>query len=178
MHTIEPLGEQRAGWPESNFSGSRRRGPAAPEGLSTDVAASEAGPVTPPPHLRILLAEDDRMLQILAVRILERLGHQVTVARNGRVAVELALAEPFDLVLMDMNMPELSGCEATQAIRRFEGSTRKHLPIVALTASACPEDRELCLAAGMDDYVSKPLSPEELRGIGRFARRKEAPAHE
>jgi signal transduction histidine kinase/CheY-like chemotaxis protein len=118
--------------------------------------------------LRILLAEDNAVNQKLAVRLLQKQGHQVTVAVNGLEAVRRWEQNPFDLILMDMQMPEMDGIEATLAIRRQEGSSGGHTPIIALTARAMPEDRSRCLASGMDGFITKPIQTEELmREIGR-----------
>jgi two-component system, sensor histidine kinase and response regulator len=114
------------------------------------------------PALRILLAEDNPVNQKLAVRLLEREGHTVVATANGSAAVDAWARESFDLVLMDVQMPELNGYEATRAIREREGGGRR-TPIVALTAHAVKGDRELCLAAGMDDYLSKPIQLRDLR---------------
>jgi CheY-like chemotaxis protein len=110
----------------------------------------------------ILLAEDNLVNQRLAVRLLEKRGHSVVVAENGRKAVTAFENEPFDLILMDMQMPELNGYEATSIIREKEQATDAHIPIIALTAHTMKGDRERCLAAGMDGYVSKPIKIEEL----------------
>ncbi len=115
-----------------------------------------------PRALRVLLAEDNEVNQEFAVSLLERRGHTVRVASNGRVAVDLWKAEPFDLILMDVQMPEMDGFNATKAIRSVEESTGRHTPIVALTAHAMKGDRERCLDAGMDGYLSKPLRSQEL----------------
>jgi CheY-like chemotaxis protein len=112
--------------------------------------------------LRILVAEDNPMNQKLVLRLLEKWGHRPTLARNGREAFETTAREVFDLVLMDVQMPEWSGLEATEAIREREERGEEHLPIVAMTAHAMKGDRERCLAAGMDGYVSKPLDAREL----------------
>jgi PAS domain S-box-containing protein len=118
--------------------------------------------------LRILLAEDNAVNQTLAVRLLKKWGHAVVVAGNGQEALAALEREPFDLVLMDVQMPEMGGFEATAAIREQERATGggtnagAHLPIVAMTAHAMKGDRERCLAAGMDGYVSKPLQSHEL----------------
>ncbi|MGE3805354.1 MAG: response regulator, partial [Gemmataceae bacterium] len=111
---------------------------------------------------RILLAEDNLVNQKLALRLLEKRGHQVVVADNGRRAVEAVRSQPFDLVLMDVQMPEMDGFQATTAIRAAEGTGPRHLPIVAMTAHALKGDRERCLEAGMDDYISKPIRPDAL----------------
>src|SRR5207249_7868844 len=95
-------------------------------------------------------------------RMLERRGHRVTAVESGRAACTAEALERFDLVLMDVQMPEMDGLEAAAAIRERERSTGRHIPIVALTAHAMKGDRERCLAAGMDAYVSKPLRPDEL----------------
>jgi two-component system sensor histidine kinase/response regulator len=115
--------------------------------------------------LRVLVAEDNAVNQELAVRLLEKQGHTVAVAANGRQALEaLEKAAPcgFDVVLMDVQMPEMDGFEATAAIRQKEKATGQHLPIVAMTAHVLKGDRERCLAAGMDDYVAKPVQAKEL----------------
>ncbi len=125
-------------------------------------AEPEASPVRAQRPLRLLLAEDNAANQRLAVRILEKQGHSVAVVRNGWEAVAAIEREPFDLVLMDVQMPELGGLEATPLIRERERGTGRHVPIIALTAHAMKGDRERCLAAGMDDYLPKPLQPREL----------------
>jgi two-component system, sensor histidine kinase and response regulator len=111
---------------------------------------------------RILLAEDSLINQKLAVGLLERWGHTVVVADNGMIAVALASAESFDLILMDIQMPELDGLAATASIRQIEQPTGRHTPIIAMTAHALSGDRERCLAAGMDDYLTKPIRAEQL----------------
>jgi two-component system sensor histidine kinase/response regulator len=100
--------------------------------------------------------------QRLAIRLLERQGHTVVIAADGHQAVEALAREPFDLVLMDVQMPELDGFEATRAIRRRELETGGHIPIVAMTANVMQGDRERCRDCGMDGYVAKPVHEKEL----------------
>ena len=117
----------------------------------------------PDRRLHILLAEDNVVNQRVAAGLLERRGHQVTVAANGREALTAVDAQPFDVVLMDVQMPEMGGFEATAAIRALEAARPgAHLAIVAMTAHAMKGDRERCLAAGMDGYLSKPIDPKHL----------------
>ncbi len=111
-------------------------------------------------RLQILLAEDNLVNQMLAVRLLEKCGHAVTVAGNGCEPLAALERQSFGVVLMDVQMPEMDGLEATKAIRAKERSTGGHVPIVAMTAGAMKGDRERCLEAGMDHYVSKPLHPK------------------
>jgi CheY-like chemotaxis protein len=135
--------------------------------LDARVPAGAGEAARPEPQLaaqplRLLLAEDNAVNQRLAVRLLEKRGHQVTVVSSGRQAVAAALEQSFDAVLMDVQMPEMDGFEATAAIREREKSTGGHLTIIAMTAHAMKGDRERCLEAGMDGYVSKPLQPGAL----------------
>ncbi|HKP04766.1 MAG TPA: response regulator [Chthoniobacterales bacterium] len=125
---------------------------------ATDGAAANGG-------LRILLAEDNVINRAVAVGILGKRGHSIRHAANGREAVEAASTQEFDLVLMDVQMPEMDGLEATRRIRAQETATGLHLKIVAMTAHAMAGDRERCLAAGMDDYIAKPLRKEDLLGV-------------
>ena len=112
--------------------------------------------------LQILLAEDNAVNQRLAVRILEKWGHTLTVAGNGRKAVEAWESQTFDLILMDVQMPEMSGLEATAAIREREKVLGRRIRIIAMTAHAMEGDREKCLSAGMDHYVTKPIDQKKL----------------
>jgi CheY-like chemotaxis protein len=112
--------------------------------------------------MRILVAEDDHVNQKVITRLLEKRGHRVELVPDGELAVERAEAGSFDLVLMDVRMPRMDGLEASRKIRSLEKGTGKRLPIVALTAHAMKEQREECLSAGMDGYLSKPLNPEAL----------------
>jgi CheY-like chemotaxis protein len=135
--------------------------------LGTPVASglpgsSSSGDFLSPQRLHVLVAEDNKVNQQLALRLLEKRGHKVSVVSSGREALDLLEHSHFDLVLMDLQMPEMSGLEVTAAIRRREKGKRIRIPIVALTAHAMAGDRERCLAAGMDAYLSKPLRPSEL----------------
>jgi len=121
--------------------------------LATDLPAR---------RLRLLPAEDDAGNQRLAATLLERRGHQVTIANNGREALEALAQRQFDVILMDVQMPEMGGFEATGAIREGERATGAHVPIIAMTAHAMKGDRERCLAAGMDEYLTKPLDSRQL----------------
>ncbi len=113
--------------------------------------------------LRILLAEDNLVNQAVATRLLQKLGHSLVVAHNGQEALAHLARQPFDLVLMDIQMPEMDGLAATRKIRHDETLTGAHIPIVAMTAHAMKGDRERCLAAGMDGYVSKPINAANLK---------------
>ena len=121
------------------------------------------GPLAPNRTLRILVAEDNPVNQQLIVKFLKKQGHETAVANDGSEAVELLeRGTPFDVVLMDMHMPRMSGLEATAEIRKREETTGRHIPIIALTASVLKGDRERCLASGMDVYLTKPVNREEL----------------
>jgi CheY-like chemotaxis protein/HPt (histidine-containing phosphotransfer) domain-containing protein len=129
--------------------------------------------------LRILLAEDAVSIQVLAVGLLQKKwNHEVTVARNGQEAIALLTVQPFDLVLMDVQMPEMDGLEATRAIRQMEAGGRlplqpgSHVPIIAMTAHTSDGQRADCLDAGMDGHVTKPIRAEELEAVvSRYADR-------
>jgi CheY-like chemotaxis protein len=115
-----------------------------------------------PVSLRVLLAEDNLVNQTLAQRLLERRGHRVWTAINGEEAVRLHQSHEFDVVVMDVQMPVLDGLEATAAIRAAEHATGRLTPIIAMTAHAMKGDRERCLEAGMDAYITKPIDSHEL----------------
>jgi CheY-like chemotaxis protein len=125
---------------------------AAVDGLRTDHAVS----------CRILLTEDNVVNQRVALRILEKAGHVVSIAENGKVALKMLQEQTFDLILMDVQMPEMGGFEATALIREKEELTGRHIPIIAMTAHAMAGDRERCLDAGMDDYLAKPVAASSL----------------
>ncbi len=128
---------------------------AAPSALNAATARQAAA-------LRILLAEDNAVNRRLACRVLEKAGHSVLQAQNGREVLALLEREPVDLILMDVQMPEMDGFAATRELRRREETTGRHLPVLALTAHAMRGDEERCLAAGMDGYLVKPFKAEEL----------------
>ncbi len=142
--------------------------------ISVAPARQAEGSTLPP--LTVLLAEDNVVNQKLATRLLERMGHRVTLAADGAEAVEAHSAARYDLILMDVQMPEMNGFEATAHIREREKRTGGHIPIVALTAHAIHGDRDRCLAAGMDDYLSKPLSANALAEKLKSVIRKKEPA--
>lgn len=149
---------------------SRARGAAGKRAGS--VSPNDA--VTHRKPLKILLAEDNLVNQRLAAKLLEKLGHAVVVSKNGREALERLNQASFDLVFMDVQMPEMDGFRATAIIRERERSAGNHLPIVAMTAHALSGDRERCLEAGMDDYVAKPVQASQLQdAIERVMRRQD-----
>jgi signal transduction histidine kinase/DNA-binding response OmpR family regulator len=127
-----------------------------------DEQATAAAALPPLPPLDILLVEDSLINQNLAIALLEKRGHRVTLAQDGREALALLDRQPFDLVLMDVEMPVMDGLETTAVLRLTEQRSGNHMPIVAMTAHAIKGDRERCLDAGMDEYVSKPIQTAEL----------------
>jgi CheY-like chemotaxis protein/HPt (histidine-containing phosphotransfer) domain-containing protein len=152
-------------------SGERGRGP-SPADAGGDCGST--GPEMPP--LRILLAEDNPINRLAMTRLLEKRGCHVVAVENGREALAAFDREPIDLVLMDVQMPDLDGLEATAALRVRERNRGTRVPVIALTAHAMRGDRERCLVAGMDEYVTKPVQPEELLGmIARAVQRRPAP---
>jgi CheY-like chemotaxis protein/HPt (histidine-containing phosphotransfer) domain-containing protein len=140
---------------------SRARGDPATAGAEP---AREPAPVPVPiaAPLNILVAEDNDFSAQLLEQLLTRRGHRVRLATNGREALDLARKGPFDLLLLDVHMPELDGFEVVQALRERERTVGGHLPVIALTARSRNEDRDRCLAAGMDDFLTKPIRPAEL----------------
>ena len=139
----------------------------ADSGESDGIEARVSLPSQEHAGLRILVAEDNRINVMLATALLGKLGHRVDTVANGREALEALARAPYDLVLMDVHMPEMDGLEATRRIRLAEstGRRRGRLPIVALTASTLEGDRQICVDAGMDDFLAKPLNPEILRSV-------------
>jgi CheY-like chemotaxis protein len=159
-----------------------KNSPTESPGASTHRTVSAPSAPAPPvaqeipqdPSLEILLVEDNPTNRMVATALLQKLGHEVISAENGEIAVDLVRQRHFDLVLMDVQMPVLDGLEATRRIRAAEEAERlahpteghaHPLPIIAMTAHAMAGDRELCLEAGMNDYLTKPISLEALRRI-------------
>ncbi|HEX5364394.1 MAG TPA: DAHL domain-containing protein [Gallionella sp.] len=151
----------------------------------SDAALVESGAMVSHPSLptammgmNVLLAEDNAVNQKLAITLLERWGNRVTLANNGREAVELSREQSFDVILMDIQMPEMGGFEATRLIREREARSGRYTPIVAMTANAASEDRQRCLDAGMDDYIAKPIAAAQLLALlqGRSAMAHQAVA--
>jgi len=151
--------------------------PARLPAAARNPAGSGAAPISGEP-LRILLVEDEATNQALAKRILERAGHEVEVAGNGRIALECLAESDFDVVLMDVQMPEMDGLTATALLREREQGTERRIPVIGLTAHAMEGYRDRCLAAGMTDYVSKPLRREQLFAALAAIPRRPSPAPE
>ncbi len=160
-YLLKPIRQSELREAIARVLGARERDAAIP--LITRFSVQDAR--EPSAFLRVLLAEDNAVNQRLAVRLLEKRGHRVAVAANGREALGALEKESFDLVFMDVQMPEMDGLEATAAIREKEKSSGLHQPIIALTAHAMKGDREECLAAGMDGYLTKPIRSQELDEI-------------
>jgi signal transduction histidine kinase/AmiR/NasT family two-component response regulator len=139
--------------------------PAAPSPILSTEARQELQSATPQEILQVLLVEDNPINQLLAEAILTNLGHKVETARDGRQALEVFNTRTWDLVLMDIHMPVMSGLEATRHIRQLEATGGRHTPIIATTAGAMEADRAACLAAGMDDYIAKPYKPQVLQDL-------------
>lgn len=116
-------------------------------------------------NLNILLVEDDLINQKVAKSILKRRNHMVTIADNGQIGVDLYIENQYDIILMDIQMPVLDGIEATKLIRKFEKELNKRIIIIAVTAYSLEKDKERIMAAGMDNYLSKPYKPNDLLDI-------------
>jgi signal transduction histidine kinase/CheY-like chemotaxis protein len=136
------------------------RAEAPAPGLRRDSAAEARKP-----QARILVAEDNAVNQKVALRLLEKLGYYAAAVGNGKEAISALEMIPYDLVLMDVQMPEVDGLEATMRIREKESRTGRHIPVIAMTANATAADRERCLEAGMDDFVTKPVNPKKLTEV-------------
>jgi CheY-like chemotaxis protein len=155
-------------------------GIAGEQALAPDEAAEV---VHPPPGrpaalaVRVLLVEDNPVNQRVFLRLLQKNGHKVTLASNGRQALEALVTGEFDIILMDVQMPVMTGLEAAEAIRRTERGSGRHVPIVAMTAHAMKGDKERCLESGMDGYLSKPIRLNALlETLEKFALRPELTA--
>jgi hypothetical protein len=134
-------------------------------GASDRLSENRRIPPPPPTALRALIVEDNPVNQRLASWLMAKRGHSAAIAANGREALDMLDRSRFDLVLMDVQMPVMDGLTATAAIRNREKLTGKHVPIIAMTACASEEDKQNCLSTGMDAYVSKPISAEELFAV-------------
>jgi len=162
-YLLKPIRQSELREAIARVLGSRQQEGAIP--LITRYSLQDAR--DPMATLRVLLAEDNAVNQLLAVRMLEKRGHRVVVVGNGQQALDAIEKDTFDIVLMDVQMPEMDGLEATSALREREKQKYHggHMPVVAMTALAMKGDQERCLAAGMDEYLSKPIRIQELDGI-------------
>ena len=133
------------------------------QSASLPASAQESSLMTGRSCRKILLAEDNVANRKLALILLKKLGYETQVAVNGREAVQAVIEGEFAAVLMDCQMPEMDGFEATQEIRMWENDKDRHVVIIAMTANALIDDRQRCLQVGMDDYISKPIHPHELK---------------
>jgi CheY-like chemotaxis protein/HPt (histidine-containing phosphotransfer) domain-containing protein len=164
--------------PSELFSGLKWLYQVGSSNLPPASAISSAGAVVAPPSagFNILLAEDNPVNQRVASGILEKHGHTVIAVDNGAQALQALKMQQFDLVLMDLQMPEMDGFSATSAIRQLEAISGEHLPIIAMTARAMKGDRECCLEAGMDEYISKPVNSKDLLAMVEKVVRKSQPS--
>jgi two-component system, sensor histidine kinase and response regulator len=148
------------------------------DGGGREATVDDSNSAPPLGMLRVLLAEDHPVNQKVAVRMLERMGHSVVVASDGRRALESLDAGDFDVILMDLQMPQMDGFEALRVIRRRQTETGRHMPVIALTAHAMEGDRERCLDAGFDDYLAKPIRQADLKAaLGALRGLGEVPEH-
>jgi CheY-like chemotaxis protein len=154
----------------------RANGDAPPAAGPVGAREPFAAPVPAATPLRILVAEDNELNAQLLQQLLVRRGHRVRLANNGREALALAEEGVFDLLLLDVHMPELDGFQVIQAVRERERSAGGHLPVIALTARARQEDRQQCLAAGMDDFLAKPIQAADLWAATERVTRSRRPA--
>jgi len=153
-HVAKPIGQRELLTAVRHVIGSR---------TATETAArATRETANTMPRLRVLIAEDNVVNQKLIAQLLQRRGHEVSIAANGREAIDEVARGGYDVVLMDLQMPELDGFEATAAIRARERTTRLRVPIIALTAHAMEGDRQRCLEAQMDGYIAKPIKASEL----------------
>ena len=162
-YLVKPVrrADLRAALCQAIANDSHRQQPAGPrQEQPVPLIRERAGP-----KLRILLAEDNIVNQRVGLRILEKAGHQVAIVNNGKEALDALDGQAFDMVLMDIQMPEMGGFEATSHIRKKEIRTGGHIPVVAMTAHAMAGYRERCLEAGMDDYITKPINAEALLSL-------------
>jgi len=157
-YLLKPIRQSELREAIAKVLGAREQNGAIP--LITRYSLGDA--LDPAGFLRVLVVEDNPVNQRLTSRLLEKRGHRVTVTANGREAVESVEKQTFDLILMDVQMPEMDGFEATAVIREREKRNSAHTPIIALTAHAMKGDQERCLAAGMDGYLTKPIRSQEL----------------
>jgi PAS domain S-box-containing protein len=149
---------------------------AVPENRSIIAQKKISEEPSPGQSLNVLLAEDNAVNQMLAVRLLEKRGHSVVVVDNGRKALDVSERQTFDLVLMDISMPEMDGITTTALLREREKGTGRHLPVIAMTAHTMAGDRERCLAVQMDGYISKPIRTDELDDFLKVFRLKKSQA--
>jgi CheY-like chemotaxis protein len=147
---------------KDSFPSSVLTGETGPEEATEKPLEEKEAPDADSNSYRVLIAEDNIVNQKVAYFMLEKQGHLVTGVRDGKEAVKAVDKGIFDVILMDIQMPNMNGFEATAAIREKEAKSDRHTPIIAMTAHAMKGDREMCLKAGMDDYVPKPLKADEL----------------
>jgi CheY-like chemotaxis protein len=160
-YLLKPIRQSELQRAISKVLGAKREESTAP--LVTCRSLEDAARMGSP--LRLLVAEDNAVNQLLLTRLLEKRGHHVVVVATGRAALEALEKESYDLVLMDIQMPEMDGIEATVALRKIEEGGARHQPVVALTAHAMKGDDERCWAAGMDGYLTKPIQALELDAV-------------